>query len=118
MFGLFKRKEPDKAKVEEFCKWFGEHANAIVDCFKKSAGDGIDGDLSAMLDEVEKRLAAVYCDGYGGEIEFEYGFNPTTDKWDLNLYHLGKKFLIAATGMIKTELEKTIGDSWNINISK
>ncbi len=118
MFGI-KKVEVDGEKVNEFCRWFSENAPKIIESVKNCEKSQGDNDvMMRMLDEVELQLAKVYRDGYSGNIEFEYGYNPMIGKWDLNLYHCGNKFLKAATASIKLGLDGLVGDTWKINISK
>lgn len=116
MFGFFKKPVPDEAKIQSFCAWFLENNERIIASVENSKTD-----RSAMLktlDEVEAQLAIVYRDGYQGNIEFEYGFNNTIGKWDLNLFHLNNRFLISATARICDVINLRLGDKWSANTAK
>ena len=117
MFGFFKKAEPDEAKIDAFCVWFLTNNGRILASVENSRNDK--DTMFRTLDEVEAQLAAVYRDGYRGEIHFEYGFNTHIGKWDLNLYHMNKKFLIAATTKIAEKLNRELGDTWSsVNAAK
>ena len=113
MFGFLKKTAPDPMKIEAFCIWFIRNKERII----ASVENDDRGMMFAVLDEVEAQLAAAYCDGYKGQIHFEYGHNPN-GKWDLNLYQMNKRFLIAATGMIAEKLNREIGSEWSVNVGK
>ena len=101
MFHFWKKAEVDKSKVTKFVDWFFENEASI-----RSSVDNRETDrdtMMKMLDEVEAQLAKVYRDGYRGRIEFDYGGKEKD--WELNLYHLNKKYLIEATKMIAEELQ-------------
>lgn len=116
MFGFFKKAEPDDAKIDAFCSWFIANNDRIIASVENSRNDN--DTMFKTLDEVEAQLAAVYRDGYKGEIQFEYGFNTGTDKWDLNLYHLNNKFLISATARISGIINRQLGDKWSVNTAR
>ena len=116
MFGFFKKAEPDAAKVDAFCAWFLANNDRIIESVENSQNDR--DAMFKTLDEVEAQLAFVYRDGYKGEIEFEYGFNTHIGKWDLNLYHLNNKFLIAATAKIAEKINNELGSKWSANTAK
>ena len=116
MFGLFKKKQVDQKKVEEFCEWFISVNEEIINSVENSDKD--QARMLRLLDEVEKHLAVVYRDGYEGEIQFEYGNANAINKWELNLFHLNNKFLIAATNAIATILNAKLSDTWLVNTDK
>ena len=116
MFGFFKKAEPDEAKISAFCSWFLANNDRIIASVENSRNDR--DTMFRTLDEVEAQLAAVYRDGYKGEIQFEYGFNTDIGKWDLNLYHLNNKFLIAATAKIAEQINGELGTKWSVNTAK
>lgn len=116
MFGFFKKTEPNEAKIDAFCSWFLANNDKIIASVENSQNDR--DTMFKILDEVEAQLAVVYHDGYTGEIQFEYGFNPHIGKWDLNLYHLNNKFLITATAKIAEKINNEIGDKWSANTAK
>lgn len=116
MFGFFKKVEPNEAKIDAFCSWFFANNDRIIASVENSQNDR--ETMFKTLDEVEAQLAVVYRDGYKGEIQFEYGFNSHIGKWDLNLYHLNDKFLIAATAKIAEKVNNELGDKWSANTAK
>lgn len=116
MFGLFKKVEPNEAKIDAFCSWFFANNDRIIASVENSQNDS--DTMFKTLDEVEAQLAVVYRDGYKGEIQFEYGFNTNLSKWDLNLYHLNNKFLIAATAKIAEKINTELGDKWFANTAR
>ena len=116
MFGLFKKKQVDQKKVEEFCEWFISMNEEIINSVENSDKD--QARMLRLLDEVEKHLAVVYRNGYEGEIQFEYGYANAINKWELNLFHLNNKFLIAATNAIATILNANLSDTWLVNTDK
>lgn len=116
MFDFFKKTEPDEVKIDAFCAWFAaNHARIIVSVENRQNDKDT---MYRTLDEVELQLATVYRDGYRGAIEFEYGFNPGSGKWDLNLYHRNKRFLVHATAQIAERLNRRLGDVWSVNPAK
>ncbi|MCM1130271.1 MAG: hypothetical protein NC310_03660 [Roseburia sp.] len=115
MFGLFKKKV-SLEKVNQFCEWFYQNNERIIQSVSQAGKDN--SLMMYVLDEVENALSKVYRDGYKGSIEFEYGFNSNTQKWDLFLYHMNNKYLIEATHMIATALEAKMKDIWSIHISE
>ncbi len=116
MFGFFKKVEPNEAKIDAFSSWFLDNNERIIASVENSRNDR--DTMFKTLDEVEAQLAVVYRDGYEGEIQFEYGFNTRIGKWDLNLYHLNNKFLIAATAKIAEKINSELGDKWSANTAK
>lgn len=116
MFGLFKKKQVDLKKVEEFCEWFISMNEVIINSVENSDKD--QARMLRILDEVEKHLAVVYRDGYKGEIQFEYGYANAINKWELNLFHLNNRFLIASTNAIATVLNAKLSDTWLVNTDK
>ncbi len=113
MFHFFKKAEPNDAKIDAFCSWFRANNERIIISDENSQNDR--DTMFKTLDEVEAQLAGVYRDGYKGEIQFEYGFNNDIGKWDLNLYHLDNKFLIAATAKIAEKINRELGHKWSVN---
>lgn len=114
MFYFWKKAEVDKSKVTKFVDWFFENEASI-----RSSVDNRETDrdtMMKMLDEVEAQLAKVYRDGYRGRIEFDYGGKEKD--WELNLYHLNKKYLIEATKMIAEEFASRASDIWKMNVSQ
>jgi hypothetical protein len=116
MFGFFKKAELNEAKIDSFCSWFLTNNDRIIASVENSQHDR--DTMFKTLDEVEAQLAVVYRDGYKGEIQFDYGFNTHTGKWDLNLYHLDNKFLIAATTEIAKRINQKLGDKWSANTAR
>lgn len=116
MFGLFKKTEPDAAKIDGFCDWFAANSERIIASVENRENDR--ETMFKTLDEVEAQLAIVYRDGYRGEIQFEYGFNPAIGKWDLNLFHRNNRFLVSAAGKIAEEINRRLGDTWSANIGR
>lgn len=114
MFGLFKKAEVDASKVTAFVEWFRENEERVRKSIENKDNDH--DEMMRVLDEVELELAKVYRDGYKGEIEFDYGGKD--QEWELNLYHLNKKFLVAATQMIAEEFTKAEIPYWTINIDE
>lgn len=114
MFSFLKRSEVDRDKAAAFAAWFAENEERIRKSVENRETDR-DGML-AVLDEVEVQLALVYRDGYRGEIEFDYGGEG--QEWELNLYHLNRKFLVDATRMIESELRARQLPFWRINVSE
>lgn len=116
MFDLFKSKEYKMARIEKFCEWFYDNKNLISSSVENAEND--DETRIRYLYEVQNQLALIYRDGYKGSIEFGYGFNEEQNKWELDLFHLGNKFLIRILPLIKTRLELKISDTWIVNIDK
>ncbi len=116
MFGFFKKAEPDAAKIDGFCDWFAANSERIIASVENSQKDR--QTMFKTLDEVEAQLAIVYRDGYRGEIQFEYGFNTTIGKWELNLFHLNKRFLVSAVSRIAEKINRRLGDTWIVNIGQ
>ena len=115
MLGLFKKKVSIE-KVNQFCEWFSQNAEQIKQKISQAEKDNTL--MLHVLDEVENELAKVYREGYKGNIEFEFGFNSNTQKWDLFLYHLNNKYLIEATSMIANTLEDRVKDAWSIHVGE
>lgn len=114
MFHFWKKAEVDKSKATKFVDWFFENEAGI-----RSSVDNRETDrdtMMKMLDEVEAQLAKVYRDGYRGRIEFDYGGKEKD--WELNLYHLNKKYLIEVTKMIAEEFASRASDIWKMNVSQ
>lgn len=116
MFGLFKKKEIDINKVNEFCQWFIEHNELIIQSVLNSKNDR--NKMMEYLDLVEAKLAILYSDFYKGEIHFGYGPISKSDKWTLDLCHFNKKPLIKITSLVQEQLSKVLSDKWEINIMK
>jgi len=116
MLGFFRKVEPSDTKVDAFCAWFMENNGTIIASVENSGTDR--ETMFKMLDEVEAQLAMVYRDGYNGEIQFEYGFNQSIGKWDLNLFHLNDKFLKKATAKIAEKINGQIGELWSANTGR
>ena len=116
MFGLFKKKQIDVNKINEFCDWFVEHNDLINKSVLNSKNDR--NKMIQYLDLVESKLAYVYSDFYHGEIHFGYGPVPKSDKWTLDLCHFNKKPLIKITSLIQENLSLKLQDKWIINIMK
>lgn len=116
MFGFFKKTELNEAKIDSFYSWFLTNNDRIIASVENSQHDR--DTMFKTLDEVEAQLAVVYRDGYKGEIQFDYGFNTHIGKWDLNLYHLDNKFLIAATTEISKRINQKLGDKWSANTAR
>ena len=110
MFGIFKKRPVDDEKVKNFVKWFVENNEAII--------DSLNNDAMEFLNAVEYQLSLVYRDGFHGNIEFQYGYNDITGKYELYLFHLNNKFLKEATAKIKEELESQIGEKWTVFVEK
>ena len=116
MFGFFKKIEPNDAKIDIFCSWFIANNERIIASVENGQNDK--ETMFRTLDEVEIQLAIVYRDAYKGEIQFEYGFNSSIGKWDLNLFHLNNKFLMSATAKIAERINQQLGDKWSVNIGR
>lgn len=116
MFDLFKKTEPDAAKIDGFCDWFAANSERIIASMENRENDR--ETMFKTLDEVEEQLAMVYRDGYRGEIQFEYGFNAAIGKWELNLFHLNKRFLVRAASSIAEKINRQLGDTWTVNIGQ
>lgn len=116
MFHFFRKAEPSDAKIAAFCDWIVENHGRIIASVENSKNDK--ETMFKTLDEVEARLAMVYRDGYKGEIQFEYGFNSTNGKWDLNLFHLNNRFLVAATTKIAEVINGKLGEEWSVNTAE
>ena len=116
MFGFFKKAEFNEAKIDAFCNWFFDNNDRIIESVENSKNDR--DTMFKILDEVEAQLAIVYRDGYKGEIQFDYGFNACTGKWDLNLYHLNNMFLMRATARIAEKINRRLGDKWSANTAE
>lgn len=116
MFGFFKKAEPNDAKIDTFCAWFAANNERIIASVENSQNDK--DTMFKTLDEVEAQLAVVYRDGYKGEIQFEYGFNSSIGKWDLNLFHLNNKFLMSAAAKIAEKINQQLGDKWSANTGR
>lgn len=114
MFHIFKRAEVDKDKVTDFVNWFQLNEERIRKSVENKDNDH-DG-MMDVLDEVENQLAQIYRDGYAGNIEFDYGGKD--QNWELNLYHLNKRFLVEATKIIEDEFNLAHIRFWKINIGK
>lgn len=110
----FKKKNVDKTKVNSFVEWFVSNEERIRKSVENRESDR--DTMLAVLDEVELQLGKVYRDGYNGRIEFDYG--GMDHDWELNLYHMNKKFLIEATKMISDEFDRFHSTIWKINISR
>ena len=113
MFILFGKKAVDENKVTEFASWFADNCKRIQSSVENREKDR--QEMMRMLDEVEAHLAAVYRDGYKGRIEFDYGGED--DNWELNLYHMGKPFLVSATQMIADRINAMDECNWTVNTS-
>ena len=72
MFGLFKKKEIDVNKINEFCDWFIKHNDLIIESVLNSKNDR--NKMIQYLDLVESKLAYVYSDFYRGEIRGKCDF--------------------------------------------
>jgi len=116
MFDFLKKTQPDEVKIHKFCVWFSENNESIISSIENRETDR--KAMFDMLNEVEKQLADVYRDGYKGEIEFEYGFNDSIGKWELNLFHMNHKFLISATAKIAEKINGELGKKWQVNIAR
>lgn len=113
MFNLFKTKTVDSGKVKVFCDWFIDNNKLIIESVENSANN--QEKMMSYLNEVERQLALIYADGYKKDIQFEYGFNTEENKWELNLFHLNNKFLIAATNEIAEILNDKLKETWLVN---
>ena len=114
MFNFFKKADVDSAKVKAFVDWFFANEERI----RKSVDNREENrqEMMEVLDEVELQLGKVYADGYSGSIEFDYGGKDSD--WELNLYHLNKKFLIQATQMIADEFGSRNSAIWKVNVGR
>ncbi len=111
---LFGRKTIDENKVNEFVSWFMDNRERIRSSVENRETDG--HEMMRMIDEVEAHLAAVYRDGYRGNIEFDYGGEGHA--WELNLYHMGKPYLIIATQMIADRINNMDSCGWTVKTGK
>ena len=111
---FLKKVEVDSNKVANFVKWFCANEERMRRCNENMATE--QEELFKVLDEIELELAKVYRDGYKGRIEFNYGGKD--DEWEFNLFHLNKKFLIAATAEIADAISKVQLPNWKINTGK
>lgn len=115
MFHFFKKKvQPEK--IEAFCSWFCLHHTQFEENYRSLDKD--DTSLKKNLDEIEAELARVYENGYQGSIEFEFGFNPSINQWELYLYHLNHRFLKEATVLLAESLNEKLKGLWIVHTGK
>lgn len=109
-----RKTDVDEVKVEEFAAWFLENRDRLRASVENRNSDR--QGMMKVLDEVEAQLALVYRDGYKGPIEFDYGGKD--DNWELNLYHLGRPFLMKATKMIADRINGSESGDWTVNVGR
>lgn len=114
MLNLFRKKAVDEKKAAEFVSWFFRNEGRIRTSVEKREEDR--NTMLSVLDEAESQLAAVYRDGYQGEIEFDYGGKD--DSWELRLYHKNDHFLMEASACIAAMFEERNDPVWTIRISR
>lgn len=112
MFSFFRKKvSPDKAKIDAFTAWFASIHDELIASY-------LQGDRMKYLDEVETHLAEVYRDGYKGEVEFQYGYDPQANVMELLLFHGNRRFLVEATAELQASLAPVLGERWKVTCEK
>ena len=114
MLNFFRKKAVDEKKAAEFVSWFFCNERRIRTSVENSKVDR--NTMLSVLDEVESQLAAVYRDGYQGEIEFDYGGKD--DSWELCLYHKNDHFLMEAVVCIAAMFKERNDPVWTVRVSK
>ena len=116
MFNLFKKKEVNVEKVNQFCDWFITNHESIRESVSNSKNNR--ELMFQYLDLVEKKLTELYIDFYKRDVHFGYGPIPNSDKFVLDLCHFNRKPLIEITKIIQDKLNTELSDKWIVNISK
>ncbi len=117
MMGLFGKSgnvDVDERKVRAFIDWFLENSDRITASVINRMQDR--KTMLTVMDEVGEQLGLVYRDGYKGKVEFDY--YEIGDKWELNLYHSGKPFLMKATKKIADGINSLKHPLWTVHINK
>ena len=116
MFDRFRKTtEPYPAKIRSFTDWFC--ANQVRIVASMTASDRLE-DRMVLLDEVEVQLKLAFSNGYRSRVEFNYGYDEAVGKWNLNLFHFRKPFLVKATGQIAEILNDQLAASWYVMTAK
>ena len=83
MFGLFTKKEMDKAAAARFWQWFVEKESWIIETYKTNG--------MAVVWAVDEQLKPIFP-YFRKELEFQLGFND--GKGEFFFFHFGNKNLI------------------------
>ena len=83
MFGLFAKKEMDKAAAGRFWQWFSEKEAWIIETYKTNG--------MAVVWTIDEQLKPIFP-YFKKELEFQLGFNE--GKGEFFFFHFGNKHLM------------------------
>ena len=107
MFGLFAKKEMDRAAAERFWQWFVEKEAWITETYKTNGMDvvwAVDAQLKPIFPYFTK------------ELEFQLGYND--GQGEFFFFHLGNKNLIRDSAALKAMMPTSLKKRWNFIIEK
>lgn len=107
MFGLFSKKEIDKAAAQDFWIWFAQREKWIIETYQSNS--------SEVIAAIDKNLKTVFP-YFKKELEFQLGFH--IGKGDFFFYHLGNRHLLHDAKILKDMMPPALAHHWDFIIEK
>ena len=101
MFGLFAKKEMDKAAAGRFWQWFSEKEAWIIETYKTNG--------MAVVWTIDEQLKPIFP-YFKKELEFQLGFND--GKGEFFFFHFGNKNLVRDSAALEAMMPTTLKERW------